>query len=153
MEKRKKGISQMEELINMTLIMALLGICSYYDVKEKKIPVFPMVLSIGIHLIFSFYQKNISTEGVVAALLLGAGFCLLSLFSKGALGMGDGLLAAVCGVSLGFYKTLALFFYGFFFAGLVGFLFLIRGKKSRKEEMPLVPFLYLVYGGMCFLEL
>lgn len=143
----------MEELINMTLIMTLLGVCSYYDVKEKKIPVFPMILSVGFHIAFSFYQKNISMEGIAAALLLGAGFCLLSLFSRGALGMGDGFLAAACGVSLGFYKTLALFFYGFLFAGLIGFLFLIRRKKGRKEEIPLVPFLYLVYGGMCLLEL
>lgn len=143
----------MEELVNITLTMTLLGICAYFDLKEKKIPVLPIFLSIGFHIFFSVYQDNFRFISLLAALLLGAGFCLLSLLSKGALGMGDGLLAAACGVSLGFYKALALFFYGFLLTGLTGFLLLIRKKKSRKEELPLVPFLYLVYGGMCFLEL
>ena len=143
----------MEELVNMTLIMVLLGICSYFDLKEKKIPIVPMILSVGIHVAFSVNGNCFSVKSLLAALFLGAGFCLFSMCSKGALGIGDGLLAAACGVSLGFYKTLALFFYGFLFTGLIGFLFLIGKKKSRKTEMPLVPFLYLVYGGMCFLEL
>lgn len=143
----------MEELVTMTLTMVLLGICAYFDLKEKKIPVLPIFLSICIHIFFFIYQDNFQFISLLAAFLLGAGFCLLSLLSKGALGMGDGLLAAACGVSLGFYKALALFFYGFLFAGLTGFFLLIRKKKSRKEELPLVPFLYLVYGGMCFLEL
>ncbi|MBD5544129.1 MAG: prepilin peptidase [Lachnospiraceae bacterium] len=143
----------MEELINNTLIMILLGICSYFDFKERKIPVVLIFLSIGLHIAFSVYWGSFSIGSSLAGLLLGAGLCLLSVFSKGALGIGDGLLAAACGISLGFYKTLALFFYGFLLTGLIGFFFLIGKKKSRKEEMPLVPFLYLVYGSMCFLEL
>lgn len=141
----------MEELINMTIIMALLGICSYFDIKEKKIPVFFVILFAGIHIAFSVCQNCFSIKSLLAALFLGAGFCLFSMVSKGALGMGDGMLAAACGIGLGFYKTLALFFYGFLIAGLTGFLLLAGKKVSRKAEMPLVPFLYLVYAGMCFL--
>lgn len=143
----------MEALVNMTLIMALLGICSYFDLKEKKIPLFPMILFVGVHIAFSVYQNCFSIKSLLPALFLGGGFCLFSMISKGALGMGDGLLAAACGISLGFYKTLALFFYGFLLTGLTGFLFLIGKKGSRKAEMPLVPFLYVVYGGMCLLGL
>lgn len=143
----------MKELINMTFIMILLGICAYFDFKEKKIPVIPMILvaiaSIGI----SLYQGDFSIKSCLPGLLLGAGFCILSVFSKGALGMGDGCLAVVCGICLGFYQTLALFFYGFLLTGLVGLFFLIGKKKSRKFQMPLVPFLYVAYGGMCCFRL
>lgn len=143
----------MEELINKTLIMTLLGICSFFDIREKKIPIFPMILFVGIHIAFFIYQNCFPIKSLLAALSLGAGFCLFSKVSKGALGIGDGMLAAVCGISLGFYKTLALFFYGFLLTGLTGFLLLIGKRVSRKAEMPMVPFLYLAYGGMCFLGL
>lgn len=142
----------MKELVNMTIIMILLGICTYFDLKEKKIPILPVLVSIILSVGFSLYQEDFTIGGFGAGLFLGVIFCLFSILSGGAFGIGDGLLATACGICLGFYETLALFFFAFLFTGLTGLALIMGKKKSGKAEMPLAPFLYGAYGIMCLLR-
>lgn len=143
----------MQELLNMTLIMMLLGICSFFDIKERKIPIIPVMLCVAISVGFSVYQKFFSIGSFTLGLSIGVVFCCFSLLSKGGIGLGDGFLAGACGICIGFYETLGLFFFGFLLTGLAG-LFLMAGwKKGMKEELPLVPFLYVAYSILCLFSL
>lgn len=143
----------MNELVNMTLIMILLGCCTYFDIKEKKVPILPIFLCVAVSVGFSIYQKDFSVKSFLSGLVLGIVFCVFSLLSKGGLGMGDSIIAGACGVCIGFYETLGLFFFGFLFAGLTGAAFMAVKKKGMKTELPLVPFLYAAYSMLCVLRL
>lgn len=141
------------EIFNRTLTMILLGICTYFDIREKKIPMLPVCLSAVLSVGFSVHRNSFDIASLLMGLLMGVLLCGFSLLSKGGIGLGDGLLAGACGVCIGFYETLGLFFGGFFLAGITGFLLVLVGKKSMKEELPLVPFLYVAYSILCVLKL
>ena len=140
----------MKELLNMTLIMMLLGICTYFDIKEKKIPIFPILLCVIASVGVSVYEKDFSIASFVVGLFIGIVFCGFSLLSKGGIGLGDGMLAGACGICIGFYETLGLFFFGFLLTGIVGLVLMAGWKKEMKAELPLVPFLYVAYSILCF---
>lgn len=80
---------------------------------------------------------------------VGMVLCALSLATKGAIGMGDALLAGVLGIMMSpeaFWGTVSL---GMLLAGMVSLLLITVKKKAGNTEIPFVPFLLAAYmGGM-----
>ena len=71
-------------------------------------------------------------------------FCLtVSWISREGLGYGDSLMVLICGLSLGFSRTVILVSAAFFFAALLSIFLLSLGKADRKTQLPFLPFLFL----------
>lgn len=123
-----------------------LVINGWMDLRTKEISLILTVLYGGCGILCSILQKrellDILVPTGIGVLILAAGFV-----SRGAIGLGDGwilmALAAMLDTEI-YIRSLCI---GFLLAAFwSGFLLVIR-RKSRKTEIPLVPFLLAGYIG------
>lgn len=130
------------------ILLILLFICAMEDLKRKEVTVMYILLFGIIGVVLHLFYPNCSIYSILWGLLLGISIMAVSLFSRGNIGMGDGILLTVTGVYLGGYKNLELFLTGLFLAGIWSLGLLVLKKKKRKEKIAFMPFLLIVYAFM-----
>lgn len=159
MKKDKRGIYVMYQKL---LTLSVFAICSYTDVRYRRIYGWSLVLygilAAGGHIVEKIVAVGTDTGLINGNPLSGAAelaidlvigslpglFCIVvSWISRQALGYGDSVLIAVSGVSLGVAACLQLLLTAFFFAGVFGLILLVFFRKGRRYDMPFVPFLFL----------
>lgn len=133
-------------------VFVLLVVCSWQDIKYKKICVswllYFMLASIGYHLFFqqqSFFEICI---GMIPGLLL----LLLSVVSHGGIGEGDGILLLALGIDLGVEAAVQMLLCASAFAALYALFIYLYEKKSRNAQIPFVPFLFLAFATELFVR-
>lgn len=130
------------------ILLLLLLICAIEDLKRKELTItyilFFGILGVLVHL---FYADG-SIYNMLFGILLGLAIMILSFFSRGSIGMGDGILLVVTGVYLGGYENMELFLLGTFLAGIWSLGLLVLKKKKRKDKIAFVPFLLAAYASM-----
>lgn len=139
------------EILKYVILGIGLFAASVRDIRRHMVWVPGMVLlgSAGILLaIISFNWQEI-LSGILPGILLYG----VSRVSRGAIGEGDALVFAVCGIYLGLARNLLLLWLSLFFAMLAGSFLMLRKKGNRKTRIPLVPFvtagyMILLAGGM-----
>ncbi len=150
---RKTRVKKEHVLKAAYLIIAFLGINSITDILCKRISLLSVILMLaGGILILLLPDKRWfimgDEEGLwlfYSGLLFGLGLFLLSFATRGAIGPGDGMAAAVCGLYLGIYKVLLLFTAAFFLAGITGAVLMIAKKAGSKTRLSFIPFVFTVY--------
>ena len=128
-----------------TVLLFILAGAGYEDFQEKKIhlliPLAGGVAGILLQVIFR--------ERGVADLLLGsvpgAVFLMISLWGKGVVGCGDGMMLFVCGIYLGFWESIALLFLALWLIGITALFFIVIKRKGKHDRLPFVPFLAAAY--------
>ena len=78
-------------------------------------------------------------------------FLLASVITGGALGMGDGWVMLALGCMTGTTVYLRTLGSGLFLSAVVSALLLTVFHRSRKTEIPFIPFLFLGYTGGIFI--
>ena len=132
------------------LVLGLLGLCSLEDVKYRRLTVI-YILMFGIAgVVLHLFTPVCSIYSMLWGMLLGIVLILISIATRGSLGMGDGILMVVTGVYLGGYGNLQLFLYGLLLSALCSLGLLVLKKKKKKDEIAFVPFLLLSYFFMLF---
>ena len=128
-------------------ILAFLGINSWKDIHTREVS----LLSFGIvGMVRACFLGTVSVN-LVWNVCMGAAVIGLSIISKGAVGMGDGLLFLSLGTVLPFEELLSAFLLGLFCCCFWGIVVLFLSGKGKKTEMPFVPFLMLGYiGGLIY---
>lgn len=99
-----------------------------------------------------FMMRLVAGEGAVIDGFYGAslGFgvvAVIILTSRGGMGWGDAGLAGGMGAALGWKLTVVGLYSGFMIGGVTALILLLAKKVTRKQALPLVPFLAL--GGLC----
>ena len=120
-----------------------LGTAAAIDLKCRKVY---LQLAAGYFLLTAAGHIFHREQGIVFFLtgLLPGLFCLtVSWISREGLGYGDSLMILICGLSLGFSRTVILVSAAFFFAALLSIFLLSLGKASRQTQLPFLPFLFL----------
>jgi len=127
------------------LVLGLLGLCSLEDIKRKELTiVYILMFGIG-GIILHLFAPVCSIYSVLWGMVIGIALILVSLVTRGSVGMGDGILLMVTGVYLGGYGNLELFMKGLFLAAVWSLGLLVLKKKRGKEEIAFVPFLLVSY--------
>ncbi len=130
------------------VLLILLMICAIEDFKRKEVTV-TYILLFGIAgVVLHLFYPNCSIYSILWGVLLGISVMVVSLLSRGSIGMGDGILLAVTGIYLGGYENLELFLVGLFLAGIWSLGLLVLKKKKRKEQIAFIPFLLVAYAFM-----
>ncbi|MBR1692941.1 MAG: prepilin peptidase [Lachnospiraceae bacterium] len=135
-------------VINTTLLTAL-SVCTYTDLKYRKIPGFLLALLTAGGILYVILLKDYGNPMRYMGVSVGLVFCLLSLLSRQAVGMGDTVLFAILGWYLGLGQVLLLLFGAFCMAAVFSALLLVSRKGTFKTRLPFVPFLYVAFAGMC----
>lgn len=139
-------------MIQSYVLLGTLGLHSIEDIRDKKITISVSIISgiVGVllHLVF----QNESIYSMLFGMAAGAGILLLSFCSEGKIGAGDGIVFMMTGLYLGIAENLALMLLSFALAGMWGICMLCLGRISKDDRIPLIPFLFVSYIGMCLCE-
>lgn len=123
------------------LAIACLGIMSAQDIRQKKVSLWLIALLglVGILAIAvdSSCTWQLRLTGVVPGIVLW----IISMMPGNRIGSGDSYVLMVLGIHSGLWRVLNCLLYGTVFCALVGGIFLVLRKKSRKDTLPFLPFL------------
>lgn len=132
------------------IVLGLLGICSLEDVRHKHLTiVYILMFGIG-GVILHLFAPVCSIYSILCGMLLGIAMILVSLITRGNVGIGDGMLLLVTGVYLGGYGNLQLLMTGLLLSALWALGLLAFKKKKGKDEIAFAPFLLLAYFVLLF---
>ena len=92
-------------------------------------------------------ERTVSTGEIIAGILAGAFFLLISKLTKESFGYGDSILIVIMGAFLGFWSLMSVLFMAFFMAGLFSVIMLLKTKFHKKSKFPFITFLMAAYAG------
>lgn len=126
-------------------IFLLLGICSYEDLKRKQIRTAWLAVFAGIGILYAVFTGNRLFAEIALALIPGCCVLALSVFMRGEIGQGDGLLLLVMGFFLDAVCLCMILLSALFLSAVYAlFLYYIK-KKNRNYEIAFVPFILAAY--------
>lgn len=130
--------------------MVFLGINTWTDVRKREIclPVLCLFLAGGI--LWRIKEESVYPEGLLS-MGIGGAAVMISVLSRGKMGMGDGLLLLAMGSVLNMGELLGILCLALLLCGIYAGLQLCVFKKKRDTEIPFAPFLLAGYLGGIFL--
>ncbi len=132
--------------VSFFLYVALASILltiSIIDIKAKIIPDKLIVLGSILGLINILLNNNPSIiSGLLGLVICGGLMGIISMLTKGALGMGDAKLFACIGIFLGLQATLGIMLMSTILSGLAGLILLAFRMADRKTTLPFAPFIF-----------
>jgi leader peptidase (prepilin peptidase)/N-methyltransferase len=142
------GVRMLYKEYIMTAIVSIwLILCSWQDIRKKKIHL--ALIGAGFLCIaaYSFWSGGITSWNRAAGLSLGIISLLLNPVTRGQIGIGDGLIVSIIGIGLGFNRLAFMLVYGLFGAAIFSIGLIIFRKVNRKDTIPFIPFLLFGYWG------
>ena len=129
-----------------TLIFLLFS--SFLDIRKREISI-PVTLMFGLAVVaYSIKTGRTMTDYLIPA-AIGIFILACSILTRGQVGMGDGWLLMALGCMMRMESYIQMACIGMLLAAACSGVLLLVFRKSRKTEIPLVPFLLLGYvGGM-----
>jgi len=124
-------------------VAVLLLLNSVWDWKLREVWLPSVFLSFVLGLLWNFGFHELTAWEFLGGLGVGAGMAFLAVFTKGAVGLGDGWLLCATGVFLGASGNFTLLLTGSILCAGVLSLGLLTGKVHGKDTIPFVPFLFL----------
>ena len=125
-----------------TLIFLLFS--SFLDIRKREISI-PVTLMFGL----AGVAYSIKTGRTMLPAAIGIFMLACSILTRGQVGMGDGWLLMALGCMMRMESYIQMACIGMLLAAACSGVLLLVFRKSRKTEIPLVPFLLLGYvGGM-----
>lgn len=88
---------------------------------------------------------------VLLGILPGLIVCAVGVLSRGAIGLGDGILVTIVGLYIGNNRTVMMLAWAFLAAFCWSVFLLLVRKKKRQEAFPFVPFLALGWVTALFM--
>lgn len=135
-------------VIKEIVLLAGLGIMSVEDIRKKGIKRL-WLIGLGIvGLIFTIADAEVLCVSFLLRFVPGVVLVLLAWATREQIGMGDALLILVMGWYLNAIELVDVCLLAFFIAGLVALVLLVVIKKSKKFELPMVPFIFAGYVVM-----
>ena len=119
---------------------------SWLDIRRREISLLLTVVYAGCGIIYSILQGR-KIQDVLIPAGIGILFLAAGLISRGAIGAGDCWILLALGALLDTETYIRMLCIGFFLAAFWSGILLVIRRKSRKTEIPLMPFLLAGYIG------
>lgn len=134
-------------LIMTVIILIWLFLCSFQDIRKKKIHIILIGAGCLCILLYSFVLADVSIISRLAGLSLGIFMLLINLVTRGQIGAGDGLIVSIMGMGLGFAQMAFILANSLFGSAVFAIGLIIFRKAGRKRAIPFIPFLLIGYIG------
>ena len=134
------------------IVLAYLFLMMMYDIRKKEIH---LPLSAVVALILSVRQIYLVCLGEVAVrnaflgIMVGVFIVVLSVLTRGGIGIGDGIIFMICGLLFGFYENSILLFLSLVFTAAASVVLIITKHVGSKYTLPFAPFVFAGFGVMC----
>ena len=125
---------------------------SVKDIKDRTINWIHMVIFAIGGVVANLILGYQSVWSVLCGMGIGIIVFLFGIFSRGAIGCGDGVLFACVGIYLGGLKNIRLLFYSLLVAAVLGGVYVLIKRKSIKTQIPFVPCILIAYLLMVGVE-
>ena len=127
-------------------------LCSWQDIKDQQISIILIAAGFVALFVVSLIQGQLALWERIAGVGIGFILLILNKVTRGQIGIGDGLIFCVIGISLGFIVNSILLIYSLFIAAIFSGLYMIIKKANRKTTIPFVPFIFIASMGVYFSE-
>jgi leader peptidase (prepilin peptidase)/N-methyltransferase len=128
------------------LPLLMLSAGTWTDIREKRVDVRPILLAGLAGIAIRIIVRDESIPVLLAALAPGMLLLAVALTSRGGVGTGDGLCVLVLGLYFSPEEVLMILFAALCFGGVIGAIFLFRGR-GRGYAFPFLP--CLLGGCLC----
>ncbi len=137
------------------LLLVVLGVFSYWDIREKQLPTIWLLAGIFLSLVLAVSEgwRTADTDlgslalNLLQRMLPGTLLTLIALALKGRIGCGDGLVLVIIGNLTGSRYSLTIWLIAVGASFVFSCFLLIGFKKNRDYCFPFIPF-YLM-GATC----
>lgn len=136
------------EYLTQGLEIMFLGMGTFFDVKDRELPVIFLVVFGSLGIIWNLLWRYQSLQELVLGVSLGGTFLAVGFISKEQIGYGDGMGLVILGVFEGVKGLVPVIVSAFLFSGVYGVWNILGLKKSGSETMPFYPFLLLALIGV-----
>ncbi len=142
----RAAVADKEDGVKELCTVVFLAMNSWLDIRRREISLLLTGAYAGCGIIYSILQgRNIQDVLIPAG--IGILFLAAGLISRGAIGAGDCWILLALGALLDTETYIRMLCIGFFLAAFWSGILLVIRRKSRKTEIPLVPFLLAGYIG------
>lgn len=142
----RAAVADKEDGVKELCTVVFLAMNSWLDIRRREISLLLTVVYAGCGIIYSILQGR-KIQDVLIPAGLGILFLAAGLISRGAIGEGDCWILLALGALLDTETYIRMLCIGFFLAAFWSGILLVIRRKSRKTEIPLVPFLLAGYIG------
>lgn len=133
------------QILMKAILLIILLVCGIQDIKSKRISLWIIILGALLIVSGALISGRCSVFDRIGGLAVGACVLLISIATKGKIGLGDGLLLCVTGLTLGFWGNIELFGLALLLAAVLSIFLLVFRLADRKKSIPFVPFLFFGY--------
>lgn len=133
---------------------AYLMVLSFFDIKEKQVPVLLLAAGLVIGLGISVYNCLRGREqwlAVLIGILPGVFLLLVAAMTKKA-GWGDGIVLTALGLICGYRESIFLLTISLLSMSVLSVILLVFRKVGRNTALPYLPFLGLAYIICCMMR-
>lgn len=135
-----------EDGVKELCTVVFMAMNSWLDIRRREISLLLTVVYAGCGIIYSILQGR-KIQDVLIPAGIGILFLAAGLISRGAIGAGDCWILLALGALLDTETYIRMLCIGFFLAAFWSGILLVIRRKSRKTEIPLMPFLLAGYIG------
>lgn len=135
-----------EDGVKELCTVVFLAMNSWLDIRRREISLLLTMVYAGCGIIYSILQGR-KIQDVLIPAGIGILFLAAGLISRGAIGAGDCWILLALGALLDTETYIRMLCIGFFLAAFWSGILLVIRRKSRKTEIPLMPFLLAGYIG------
>mgnify|MGYP001404149654 FL=1 len=142
----RAAVADKEDGVKELCTVVFLAMNSWLDIRRREISLLLTVVYAGCGIIYSILQGR-KIQDVLIPAGIGILFLAAGLISRGAIGAGDCWILLALGALLDTETYIRMLCIGFFLAAFWSGILLVIRRKSRKTEIPLMPFLLAGYIG------
>ncbi|MCR4904397.1 MAG: hypothetical protein K6A23_16185 [Butyrivibrio sp.] len=138
--------------MNIIIFLILLIAC-FFDYKNKKIPIWTIVLAAvvsAMNIFMDLKTGNIYRGDLLYVFFPGLVLVALSVISSGNIGIGDGMMLLALSPALGIEVTFIGVCLAVVLCAVVSIVLLTFKRVGPKTALPFIPFLTLGIGGAAF---
>ena len=112
------------------------------DIRTKKIWV-PWIVIFFIEAVILAIMRIIGWGELLYGIIPGILLVIISILTRGAIGLGDGYIVCVIGSLFGLENTVAVFVIAMLISAFAGGILMLIRHWKRKDTIPFVPFLLI----------
>lgn len=128
-------------ILSQVVVMVFLILCSYLDVKYRRIPVSVYLIFMLISAAVVVCEGRSDWRTWMIGMIPGIIMIVISFISHEKIGYGDSVSIALMGILYKYEMVLSVCAVGFGIIFLAGLIMMITGKAKLSDRLPFMPFL------------
>ncbi|MBQ9766314.1 MAG: prepilin peptidase [Lachnospiraceae bacterium] len=133
------------------IMITFLGMLSFYDFRERRLPICVVVGFFVCGGVTALLGTKLLYVDMLVGLAIGLLIILISCFTRGQIGMGDGLMFMAIGVSVGGKVGMTILMLSLLLVCVVAIALLVTRQIKKGDRLPFAPFVLCAYIGQLLL--